>query len=276
MRKLNNIAPLVVLVIILTMAIAPMAIHGQRLGYHALNIAKSLGLFSLGAWLAEYLKESLKRKHYIWIGSATAICFLQYLALEITYASGVEFSNIVHVAMIGRWIYYLSFVFVGIACSSMSMKPINKYSSCGLKALIHNTALAFIFLGLYLIMKILPEKVWFYNLSTEAFRIAIRTLAIFPWITTLICVNRCMKCEVFVSILAKWPRLTQGIISLFPASIFILLTMYHLESIKWWMDLIRYPIYVIILSISCRLVVSLVKALASKDFNWKYILIGIK
>jgi hypothetical protein len=61
-----------------------------------------------------------------------------------------------------------------------------------------------------------------------------------------------------------------------PAAILIMIPMHHLESIFWWEDLIRYPIYLVVIGFAVRFVVCLCKALTTKDFSWKYVFLGYK
>ena len=82
MNKLANIAPVAILMVIISITLAPLSAHGGGIGYHCLKMAKSLAMFCAGAWFSEFLRNRLSRKHLITIVIIGGMCIIQYWIID--------------------------------------------------------------------------------------------------------------------------------------------------------------------------------------------------
>lgn len=293
MNKLTNIAPLAALMVIIAITLAPLSTHGGRIGWHCLMMAKSFAMFCTGAWISEFLRNRLNRKRITMICILAGLCVLQYLAVEIAfYTSDGHAYEWRTIAMIAKSIYFTAFLSLGVVMNASWSRRIvdprdvevvaypfrntvlTHIKQSNNKVFLRDCLRAVLCFGLYLILKIFPEK--FYSIAPEGVWIASRTLAIVPWCGTLIYLYRCITSNTAISITSKFPKITQSLISMLPAAILLMLPMHHLGSIMWWIDLIRYPIYLVVIGFIIRFAISLCKVLSSKDFSWKYVFLGYK
>lgn len=293
MNKLANIAPLAILVVIISITLVPLSTHGGGIGWHSLRMAKSFALFCTGAWISEFLRNRLNRKRIIAIIVTAVLCILQYLAVEISfYISEGEPYEWRYIAMIAKWIYFTSFILLGMVINASWSKKL--VDPCDVevvaypfrspvlthvryvnnKVFLKNCLMALICFVFYLMLKRFPET--FYYATSEGVRLALRTIAIFPWCGTLIYLYRSCTSNTVINLTNKYPKITQSLTSMLPAAILIMIPMYHLESIFWWEDLIRYPTYLVVIGFAIRFVVCLCKVLATKEFSWKYVFLGYK
>lgn len=293
MNKLSNIAPLAILVVIISITLAPLSTHGGGIGWHSLRMAKSFALFSTGAWISEFLRNRLNRKRIIAIIVTAVLCILQYLAVEILfYISEGEPYEWRYIAMIAKWIYFTSFILLGMVINASWSKKL--VDPCDVevvaypfrspvlthvrhinnKAFLKNCLMVLICFALYLVLKRFPEK--FYYATSEEVRLASRTIAIFPWCGTLIYLYRCCTSNTVISLTNKYPKITQSLTSMLPAAILIMIPMCNLRSIFWWDGLIFYPVCLVVIGFAIRFVVCMYKVLTTKDFGWKYVFLGYK
>ena len=293
MNKLANIAPLAVLMVIISITLAPLSTHGGGVGWHCLMMAESLAMFCAGAWISEFLRNRLNRKRIICIAIIAVICVIQYLAVEIVYymteANPYEWR---YIAMVAKCIYFTTFLLLGVVMNASwskrlvdpcdvevvaypFRKPVLTHAKhVNNKVFLNNCCWAVVCFVLYLIMKRFPEK--FYYITSEGIRMALRTLAIFPWCGTLIYLYRCCTSNTVQNLTNKFPKITQFLTSMLPAAILLMIPMHHLGTIMWWVDLIRYPIYLAITGFVIRFAVCLCKILTSESFDWKYVFLGYK
>ena len=293
MKKLTNIAPLAILLVIISITLAPLSAHGGGIGWHSLRMAKSFAMFCAGAWISEFLRNRLNRKRIIAIIIIAGLCILQYLAVEIFFyiskGDPFEWRNI---AIIAKWVYFTAFILLGLVMNASWSKKL--VDPCDVevvaypfrspilthvrhvnnKAFLKNCLMVLICFVLYLLLKRLPEK--FYYATSEGVRLASRTLAIFPWCGTLIYLYRCCTSNTIISLTNKYPKITQSLTSMLPAAILIMIPMHHLESIFWWDGLIFYPVCLVVIGFAIRFVVCMCKVLTTKDFSWKYVFLGYK
>lgn len=293
MKKLTNIAPLAILLVIISITLAPLSTHAGGIGWHSLMMAKSFAMFCTGAWISDSLRNRLNRKRIIAIVIIAGLCILQYHAVEISYliSKGEPYEWRI-IAKIAKWIYFTAFILLGVVMNASWSKKL--VDPCDIEVVaypfrssvllhvrkvnnrvfIRNCIMALICFVLYLLLKRFPEK--FYYATSEGVRLASRTMAIFPWCGTLIYLYRCCTSNTVINFTNKYPKITQSLTSMLPAAILIMIPMHHLESIFWWEDLIRYPIYLVVIGFAVRFVVCLCKALTTKDFSWKYVFLGYK
>ena len=295
MKKILNITPLAIIMVIISITLAPLSAHGGGIGYHCLKMAKSFAMFCTGALVSEFLRNRLSRKHLITIGIIAGICIIQYFIIEILfiYLEGEAYLWRTP-AMIGKFVYFLAFFCLGLimntSCNRTSVDTSNAdviiypfrqniVNRTGLKnngRLLKDCISAVICLGLYLTMKRLPENIQFYYSTSEGLRLALRTLAIMPWFATLIFVYKVCMSDLLIDLTRRLSRLSQSVASMFPAAILIMVPMQTYSPFFWWQDLIIYFILLILLSIAIRFVTQLCKLLFSKTFEWKYIFHGSK
>ena len=293
MNKLANIVPLAILMVIISITLAPLSTHGGGVGWHCLMMAKSLAMFCAGAWISEFLRNRLNRKRIICIAIIAVICVVQYLAVEIAYymteANAYEWR---YIARAAKCIYFTTFLLLGVVMNASwskrlvdpcdvevvaypFRKPVLTHAKqVNNKVFLSNCCWAVVCFMLYLIMKRFPEK--FYYTTPEGVRMAMRTLAISPWCGTLIYLYRCCTSNTVMKLTHKYPKSTQFLTSMLPAAILLMIPMHHLESIMWWVDLIRYPIYLVVTGFLIRFAVCLCKILTSERFDWKYVFLGYK
>lgn len=293
MNKLSNIAPLAILVVIISITLAPLSTHGGGIGWHSLRMAKSFALFCTGAWISEFLRNRLNRKRIIAIIVTAVLCILQYLAVEISfYISEGEPYEWRYIAMIAKWIYFTSFILLGMVINASWSKKL--VDSCDVevvaypfrspvlthvrhlnnKVFLKNCVMALICFVFYLMLKRFPEK--FYYATSEGVRLALRTIAIIPWCGTLIYLYRCCTSNTVINLTNKYPKITGSLTSMLPAAILIMISMHHLASNFWWEDMILYPVCLVVLGVFIRFVVYLCKILTTKEFSWKYVFLGYK
>lgn len=293
MNKLANIAPLAILVVIISITLAPLSTHGGGIGWHSLRMAKSFALFCTGAWISEFLRNRLNRKRIIAIIVTAVLCILQYLAVEILfYISEGEPYEWRYIAMIAKWIYFTSFILLGMVINASWSKKL--VDPCDVevvaypfrspvlthvryvnnKVFLKNCLMALICFMFYLMLKRFPEK--FYYATSEGVRLALRTIAIIPWCGTLIYLYMCCTSNTVINLTNKYPKITQSLTSMLPAAILIMISMHHLASNFWWEDMILYPVCLVVLGVIIRFVVYLCKILTTKEFSWKYVFLGYK
>lgn len=293
MNKLTNIAPLAVLMVIISITLAPLSTHGGHIGWHCLMMAKSFAMFCTGAWISEFLRNRLNRKRITTICVFAGLCVLQYLAVEILfYTSSGHASDWRTIAMIAKSIYFTAFLLLGVVINASWSKKL--VDPCDVevvaypfrspvlthvrhlnnKAFLKNCLMALICFALYLVLKRFPEK--FYYATSEGVRLASRTIAIFPWCGTLIYLYRCCTSNTVISLTNKYPKITQSLTSMLPAAILIMIPMCNLRSIFWWDGLIFYPVCLVVIGSAIRFVVCMCKVLTTKDFSWKYVFLGYK
>ncbi len=249
-------------------------------------------MFCTGAWLSEYLRNRLNRKLLIGMGISAGLCFMQFFVIDalFIYLGGQAYLWRTPV-MIGRTVYFIGFIFLGIIMNmSLSRKNVDaddvedvvypfRYSTFAQPLSVHDGRLlkdflsAIVCFGLYLTMKRLPENIQFYYSTSEALRLAIRSIAIIPWIATLIFVYQVCCSDPVRIFISRFSKLSVYLSSMLPAAILVMIPMQHIGTIFWWVDLIRYPIYLILLSMLIRFLIQLCICLFSKSFGWKYILI---
>lgn len=293
MKKLTNIAPLAILLVIISITLAPLSTHGGGIGWHSLMMAKSFAMFCTGAWISESLRNRLNRKRIIAILMIAGLCILQYLAVEIFFyiskGDPFEWRNI---AIIAKWIYFTAFILLGVVMNASWSKKL--VDPCDVeivaypfrspvlthvrhinnKAFLKNCLMVLICFAFYLVLKRFPEK--FYYATSEEVRLASRTIAIFPWCGTLIYLYRCCTSNTVISLTNKYPKITQSLTSMLPAAILIMIPMCNLRSIFWWDGLIFYPVCLVVIGFAIRFVVCMYKVLTTKDFGWKYVFLGYK
>ena len=293
MNKLEHIAPIAILMVIISITLAPLSTHGGGIGWHCLMMAKSLAMFCAGAWISEFLRNRLNRKRIICISIIAAFCVIQYLAVQIAYymseAITYEWRNI---AVIAKCIYFTTFLLLGVVMNASWSRRL--VDPCDVevvaypfrnpvlahvklvnnKVFLNNCCWAVVCFVLYLIMKRFPEK--FYYSTSEGVRMTLRTLAIFPWCGTLIYLYRCCTSNTIQNLTSKFPKITQALTPMLPAAILIMIPMRHLGSIFWWDGLIYYPVCMMVIGFAIRFVVCLYKVLTAKDFSWKYVFLGYK
>ena len=293
MKKLTNIASLAILLVIISITLAPLSAHGGGVGWHSLRMAKSFAMFCAGTWVSEFLRNRLNRRRIIAIVIIAVLCILQYLAIEISYlitqGEPYEWRNI---AMIAKWIYFTAFILLGVVMNASWSKKLvdpcdievvaypfrssvlSHVRKVNNRVFIRNCIMALICFVLYLLLKSFPEK--FYYVTSEGVRLASRTIAIFPWCGTLIYLYRCCTSNTVISLTNKYPKITQSLTSMLPAAILIMIPMRHLESIFWWEGIIFYPVCLVVIGFVIRFVVCMCKVLSTKDFSWKYVFLGYK
>ena len=293
MNKLANIAPLAILMVIISITLAPLSTHGGRIGWHSLMMAKSLAMFCAGSWMSEYLRNRLNRKRIIGVAIIAGVCVIQYLALEIAfYISDAQAYEWRHIALVSKYIYFTTFLLLGVVMNASWSKRL--VDPCGVevvaypfrnpvlaqvkqannKVFLNNCCWVAMCFVLYMILKLFPEM--FYYATSEGVGMASRTLAIIPWCGTLISLYRCCTSNVAINLTNKSPKIAQSVSSMLPAAILLMLPMHHLGTIMWWVDLIRYPIYLVITGLVIRFAVCLCKILTSERFDWKYVFLGYK
>lgn len=292
MKRINNIAPLAILMALISISLVPLALYGNRVGYHCLNMAQSFAMFCLGAWISEYLRTLLNRGILTMIGIFAGVCILQYFALEVYALTDKENLYIARkFAPACKCLYYSSFVLFGIMVNVSWSKKIQgstneelvvypfrsndalqKSSGSSDNRFVWNCLGAIICFSLYLTMKLLPEK--FYSYTSEIIRLLSRTFAIIPWMGTLLFLYKCLMSHEIIRFTNRYPRLREAITSMLPAAILLMLPVHTMASGCWWEDIARFPIYLIVLSIIARFTIRIIKCLFSKGFGWKYIILG--
>ena len=83
MKRIKNVALLAILMALISILLVPLALYGNRIGYHCLNMAQSFAMFCIGTWISEYLRNRLNRRTLTVIGIFIGVCILQYSSIKI-------------------------------------------------------------------------------------------------------------------------------------------------------------------------------------------------
>lgn len=292
MKRIKNIAPLAILMALISISLVPLALYGNRIGYHCLNMAQSFAMFCIGTWISEYLRNRLNRRALTVIGIFIGVCILQYSAIEIYALCSKENLYMARtIAPICRCLYYSSFILFGIIVNVSwnrkiqgntneelvvypfrSNNALQMSSGSSHNRFVWNCLSAIACFSLYLAMKQLPEK--FYSYTSDTLRLLSRTFAIIPWMGTLLYLYKCLMSHEIIIYIHQFSRLSEAITSMLPAAVLLMLPVHSIAVGCWWEDLIRFPIYLIVLSIIIRFAIRIIKCLFSKKFGWKYIMLG--
>lgn len=273
MKKLLPLSTFVTIVVVL---LSPLSLIGGIYSWPCVRLAVALCLFYVGCHIGEKLSGKIGKGWRIGLSVAATLMLSQKFIHDFIYdkalclnldSFNVMFWDFSSLFAITWYLFFSAFILIGIVVNSA-------LSQCEESDRFWEDLFSgFTSFTLYMVACILPKMPEFFTNVSDLVLHLVRFASVLPMVCTLVYVYRCVQSEKVRSWVTNMPRLAQVIASMCPGAIFLMI-FYSTADRFAPLALVLLPTMAYIFSVIYRFVFRLLKAIISKDFGWKEVLLG--